>query len=237
MVGDSQRDSAIGRVADACRQPVGDFELDHHEQPLDLGSLLQDSEDHRGCDVVGKVGHERPGSERGRAQLVEVELERITENDRRLVELAALSEQLDELGIYLEAPQLGSSREQRLRERPHASSHLEHALPRSDRGQAGDARQRVGVDDEVLPKPALRPQTVALEQGSGLGAAEGHQPMVTVTAPAESGAMAWNTEVSRSMTRPGLAASRSVTRHEALAPVETLVTQTVVPIGSVGLAH
>ena len=75
------------------------------------------------------------------------------------------------------------------------------------------------------------------QQLTSLAARQGHQEMMTETAPAESGAMAWNTEVSRSMTRPGFDASRSVTRQEAVAPVATLRTTTVVPMGNVGLAH
>ena len=58
-----------------------------------------------------------------------------------------------------------------------------------------------------------------------------------MTAPADSGAICENTDVSRSMIRPGLFASRSVTTHDVVAPVAGLRTKTVVPFGSVGLAH
>jgi hypothetical protein len=75
------------------------------------------------------------------------------------------------------------------------------------------------------------------QQITGLASREGHQETVTETVPAESGAIAEKTEVSRSMIRPGFEASRSVTTQVTEAPVATLRTTTVVPIGSDGLAH
>jgi hypothetical protein len=75
------------------------------------------------------------------------------------------------------------------------------------------------------------------QEALGLVSRKAHQEIVTVTAPEDKGAICANTAVSRSMTRPGLFASRSVTSHEVRAPVASLVTVTHVPFARIGLAH
>jgi hypothetical protein len=78
---------------------------------------------------------------------------------------------------------------------------------------------------------------MVIKQSHGGGAREAHQATVTVMAPAESEAMAENTETSRSRILPGVDPSRSVTVQVADAPVATLVTVMVVPKAIEGLAH
>jgi hypothetical protein len=61
--------------------------------------------------------------------------------------------------------------------------------------------------------------------------------MRTWTTPWLSGASLVNTSLARSMIRPSTKGPRSFTRHVAVAPVETAVMVTTVPIGNVRWAH
>ena len=237
MVGHADGGRAVGLLARSRGQTLGHLQLDHHEDALDLRCLLEDPQHDGRGHVVGQIRHQRPRTVLRRDHGIPVCGLCVAEKDLGVSQHVPVREDLDEPRIDLHGAHLSPRLEQRLGERSEASADLEDAVTLAHPSQPNDASQRVRIDHEVLPKLATRTKAAGREQISCFAPRQAHQETVTLTAPAESGAMAENTEVSRSMIRPGFAASRSVTTHEAVAPVATLRTITLVPIGSHGLAH
>ena len=76
-------------------------------------------------------------------------------------------------------PGLGQGQGQRAQARPD----LEHLGAGPGAREAGDAADRVGVSDEVLPEGTAGPQPVRRQQLGDVGAGKGHQEIVTSTTP------------------------------------------------------
>src|SRR5438445_4805825 len=109
-------------------------------------------------------------------------------------------------------------------------------------GETGDAAHRVGVGDEVLTQRPARSQAVARHEVAHLLACQrhragrlrlsGHHSMRTWMTPEDVDAILAKVSRLRSMMRPATNGPRSATRQVVEAPLDWLVTVTMVPKGS-----
>jgi hypothetical protein len=76
------------------------------------------------------------------------------------------------VAIGLDGRDRGARVDQRQGQGAEARADLDHVVTGADVGQAGDAPDRVGVDDEVLAEGATGRQSVAVEEVAGLGRGE-----------------------------------------------------------------
>src|SRR5438552_2272657 len=88
--------------------------------------------------------------------------------------LANTSPHSHALGVGLHRGHRGAGLRQGQRERAQPGPDLDHPIAGTDARQAGDAADRVGVDDEVLAEGPPRAQTVLGQQVDDLPARESH---------------------------------------------------------------
>ena len=136
---------------------LGDLELHHDEHPLEGGERLQEAEDHRHRDVVGQVGNQGGGL--GVGQLAHVHRVRVHEGEAvrvcRCEPAHGGGKGGREARVHLDRGDVSRFGQEGEGERAETGAHLDHGVLDSHTGEADDALDRVGVDDEVLP-PLLR---------------------------------------------------------------------------------
>ena len=101
-------------------------------------------------------------------------------------------------------------------ERAEAGADLDDLVAGADSGEAGDAADRVRIDDEVLAEArlGLEPVVWRVSAATSPGHAwQRHQVMRTLITPAPTGASSANCSSSRSMIRPSTNGPRSRTTH------------------------
>ena len=173
MVRHLHRRQAVGVVARAGDQSVGDLELHHDDEADDGRHVIEQVADQGHRHVVREVRHQRPRP--GAQQRLPVDPHSVGVDDAQGPVVAGhLLEHVDEHVVDLDGRDLGARLEQRQGQRTQARAHLDHAVAEPDPCQFGDAADRVGLDDEVLAQRALGPDPKAVEESSSLGPGERH---------------------------------------------------------------
>src|SRR6185503_3525642 len=177
----------------------GDHAIDHfalqHEDAVgeaigDLGHLEQD----RRRDVVGKVSHDA----QRRWQLAQVEVEDIAFVDGHAAVAVDEPQVRGELAVDLDHVQAIHDAGELPREQARSRADLDHGVARLRRDRLHDAREVVGVCEEVLAEALARLvlhryRRRAISQASAIAACR--LPASISPAPARSSAVPWSTDV------------------------------------------
>src|SRR5262245_55144812 len=175
---------------------VDDFLLQHEMHVADRGALLEQAKEQRRRNVVGKIAHQaqrRPGAAQGGD--IDLQDVLVDQRERRTESLAEIPGQV---AIDLDRRERAELLEQRCRERSAAGPDLDDALaaPRLDRRD--DARDHLGIVEEVLAEALAHVARVIACSIAALRLPDSAWPL-----PASESAVPWSTEV-RMIGRPSV---------------------------------
>ena len=202
-VGDPDRDRAVGVLARRGRHALPHLPL-HHDQQVGHRGHLDEGPQHQGRGhVVGQVGHQAPrtGAARSASSAARSSVEGVALDHLHPGRLDHRAQHRDQVAVGLHRHHPGPGLGQGQGQGPEAGPDLEHLVAGPDAGQAGDAADRVGVSDEVLPEGPAGPQPVRRQQLGDVGAGMGHQEIVTSTTPWLESAICEKPSGDRSTTR------------------------------------
>ena len=172
-VGDLHRGDAVRVVAGTGGKPLPCLALHHDEHPIDGGDPVEQIADQRGGDVVRQVGHQDPPWSSGRERFP-VELASVTGDHRRGGLGEDLSQGGEQVTIELDRGHRRAGLDERQGQGAEPGADLDHVVTRSDRGEARDAADGVGVGDEVLAERSAGAEPVPVEQVGELPTGVGH---------------------------------------------------------------
>jgi hypothetical protein len=145
-------------------EPFHRLPLQHHHEPLDVGSVAQQVEQQRGAHVVGEIGDHHPttlpGDRIHPRRIGEPHLGRIADH---------FLEQRPEPLIDLVGNHPSTGGGEAAGQRAGTGADLEHLIAGTHGGHFDDPPHDVGVDQEVLSQRFARSEPVSGEQTDGGG--------------------------------------------------------------------